>query len=84
MSRGALHLQDTKRLADDLARTLPKGWAVVRVIVQEVAGTEGNINPEDQAAVTYIASNHDLNIVLEGRIGWLVRMAQKYSFGELA
>lgn len=75
-------LRDLSRLAADLQDRLPGDFRVVKAVAHEQPSTGGNLEPEDGIVFELMIVSDRHNVIMQGRPNWLIRMAQKYEFGE--
>lgn len=69
-------------VAKAIQEQLPGDFRVFKAVAQEQPSTGGNLEPEDGVAFELMIVSDHHNVVLQGRANWLIRMAQKYEFGE--
>lgn len=69
-------------LSAALQEQLPGDFRVFKAVAQQQPSTGANLEPEDGIEFELMIVSDRHNVVLQGRANWLIRMAQKYEFGE--
>lgn len=75
-------LKALSELTEALQKQLPGDFRAFKAVAQQQPSKNGNLEPEDGIEYELMIVSDRHNVVLQGRANWLVRMAQKYEFGE--